>query len=35
VAFFAQLLNLTTGVQHGRMVTATKRIADFRQTVVG
>lgn len=35
MAFFTQLLNLAAGVQHGGMVATAKRIADFRQAVVG
>ena len=35
VALFTQLLDFTAGMKHGGMVTATKRIANFRQAVVG
>ncbi|SUX56648.1 Uncharacterised protein [Citrobacter amalonaticus] len=35
MAFFTQLLNLTAGMKHRSVVAATKRIANFRQAVVG
>ena len=34
MALFTQLLDLTAGMKHRRVVTATKRIANLRQTVV-